>query len=271
MDIEQLSKSQVVLLTLLVTFVTSIATGIVTVSLMQQAPPAIAQTVNRVVERTVEKIVPTSQTASVITQEKTVVVKEADLIAQAVSSVSPALVRLYTSGSSDISDASFIGLGVVVGPGRVVADTAALGDLGDATGVLSDGTSVRLFVTARDTENSVAFLDATSTASAKAPTWHAIPLATHPLLGTTVIALSGKSAPRVAEGIVTALTPRSSGAQAIETDISDSSIMRGSPLINTDGALLGISTWASRNTASSAFISAEALRSTSGQASGGGM
>src|SRR4029077_18213268 len=54
MDIEKLTKSQIVLLTLLVSFVTSIATGIVTVSLMDQAPPAIAQSVSRIVEHTVE-------------------------------------------------------------------------------------------------------------------------------------------------------------------------------------------------------------------------
>ena len=35
MDLEKLNKSQIVLLTLLVSFVTSIATGIVTVALMQ--------------------------------------------------------------------------------------------------------------------------------------------------------------------------------------------------------------------------------------------
>ena len=58
MDIEQLNRTQILLLTLLVSFVTSIATGIVTVSLMGQAPHGITQTVNRIFERTVEKVVP---------------------------------------------------------------------------------------------------------------------------------------------------------------------------------------------------------------------
>ena len=90
MEIEELSKSQIILLTLLVSFITSIATGIVTVSLMDQAPPIIAQTVNRVIERTVETVVPKGQTAStVVTQEKTVIVKETDLISQAVKKVPP--------------------------------------------------------------------------------------------------------------------------------------------------------------------------------------
>ena len=102
MDIEHLSKSQIVLLTLLISFVTSIATGIVTVSLMAQAPPAIAQTVNRIVEQTVQQVVPANQSASagktVVTEQKTVVVKESDMISQAVARVSPSLVRMTFTG-----------------------------------------------------------------------------------------------------------------------------------------------------------------------------
>src|ERR1700722_9426800 len=113
MDIEKLTKSQIVLLTLLVSFVTSIATGIVTVSLMQQAPPAIAETVNRVIENTIETVATSTrgQSASVITtHQKTVIVNEADLIAAAVKQISPSVVDIY---SADTDQPTFMGFGLV--------------------------------------------------------------------------------------------------------------------------------------------------------------
>lgn len=56
MDIKELNKKQLILLTLLITFVVSIATGIVTVSLMNQAPKSVPQTINNVIQRTIEKV-----------------------------------------------------------------------------------------------------------------------------------------------------------------------------------------------------------------------
>ena len=64
MNLEQLTKHQIVLLTLLVSFVTSIATGIVTVSLMDQAPAGVTRVVNQIVEHTVEKVIPATQSAA---------------------------------------------------------------------------------------------------------------------------------------------------------------------------------------------------------------
>lgn len=56
MDIEDLSKAQLLLLTVMVNFVVSIATGVLTVSLLDQAPIQVAQGVDRVVEHTIQTI-----------------------------------------------------------------------------------------------------------------------------------------------------------------------------------------------------------------------
>lgn len=61
MDINELNKKQLILLTLLITFVVSIGTGIVTVSLMKQMPPTVPQTINNVIQRTIEKVTTVEQ------------------------------------------------------------------------------------------------------------------------------------------------------------------------------------------------------------------
>ncbi len=118
---ENLTKQQIVLVTLLVSFVTSIATGIVTVALMQQAPPGMVQTINRVVERTVEKVVQTpAQNAAVVTKE-TVVVKEDDLVVSAIDKNSPSLVRFISDGGDTRSPTLALGL-VLTKDGLIAAD-----------------------------------------------------------------------------------------------------------------------------------------------------
>jgi S1-C subfamily serine protease len=166
MDIEQLNKSQLVLLTLLVSFVTSLATGIVTITLMEQAPPAITQTVNRIVERTIEKVVPqdgqVAAAANVVT-EKTVVVHESDQVTEAVAKASPIAVRL-TAPSRDaegyIVDV-FLGLGVVASSdGLIFADATMMRDDADVTVTRNDGVKAKAKVVGRDTKTGIVRLKA---------------------------------------------------------------------------------------------------------------
>jgi len=79
MDIKDLNKSQLILLAILISFITSIATGIVTVTLLQQAPTSVTTPINRIVQQTVEKIIPGENVV------KTVVVKEEDLVVDAIA------------------------------------------------------------------------------------------------------------------------------------------------------------------------------------------
>jgi len=271
MNMEQLSKSQIVLLTLLVSFVTSIATGIVTVSLMEQAPPVIAQTVNRVIERTIETVAPASQSAAGAGVTRTVVVRETELISQAVTKISPSVVRLYASTSEA---APFLGLGIVLSAeGSVAIDASSLGEAAEVAVGLSDGTRVRALVESRNKELGLAFLQATSTDAKVA--WKPATLAGgNPILGQTVVALSGRTVVRVEDGIVTALIPLGEGEASvgtvIDTNISADAILDGTPLMNTDGEIIGVSTSVSRTSSSKGFIASSDLMRKTEVESGGG-
>lgn len=55
MEIKDLNKPQLVLLTLLISFVVSIATGITAVSLLSKVPTTVSQTINKVIHETISK------------------------------------------------------------------------------------------------------------------------------------------------------------------------------------------------------------------------
>lgn len=261
MNMEELSKSQIILLTLLVSFVTSIATGIVTVSLMDQAPPAVAQTVNRIIERTVERVVPAGQAAAtVVTQEKTVVVKESELISKAVERVDASMVRLYSRSESP----TFLGLGVVVdSSGTIVGDGGILSEgVVEAVAEFLDKTQVRATVSSNEAASGLVFFStATTTTDGKPAVWTPIAIASErSTLGKTVVVLAGKTVARIAAGIITMInTSAGTSPEIIDTDIAPDSIISGSPLIDSDGSLLGISTSVSRAASPSGFISAAIL------------
>ena len=122
MDLEQLTKHQILLLTLLVSFVTSIATGIVTVSLMDQAPEGVTRVINQIVERTVETVVPDTQGAATATTEKTVVIQQDELVPQSIATVQKSVIRIVREGEGEV-----LARGVILDQrGLAVTDRAAL-------------------------------------------------------------------------------------------------------------------------------------------------
>ncbi len=120
MDVKDLNKSQLLLLAVLLSFVTSIATGITTVTLMQQAPASFTAPVNRVIQQTVEKI----QQVEGKTTVNTVVVKEEDLVVDAIAKNKSSVFAVTTDWNDDGGDDQFsAGNGFVVGSeGVIVAD-----------------------------------------------------------------------------------------------------------------------------------------------------
>jgi len=109
MDIKDLNKSQLLLLAVLLSFVTSIATGITTVTLMQQAPASFTVPVNRVVKQTIEKI----QQVEGKTTVQTVIIKEEDLVVDAIEknksavfAISKEVTDLTTGGVVEVSAGS---------------------------------------------------------------------------------------------------------------------------------------------------------------------
>jgi len=116
---EDLSKHQLILIVLLITFVTSIATGIITFTLLSEAPVEVTQNINRVVEKTIERVVTEpGKPDKVVT---TVVVNEEDRVLEAIAKNEKSIVRLKTVGADGTEIVAGLGL-VVSAEGIIVVD-----------------------------------------------------------------------------------------------------------------------------------------------------
>lgn len=223
---EHLTKQQLILLALLVSFVTSLSTGIVTVSLMDQAPQGVTQTISQVIERTIQAAAP--QDAAVGSATNT------DPTADAVAQVSQSVVELENSQGSEVT-----GLGLVVSrQGVIVADRSAIAGLGDYVAVMPDGAKVPVAVVQMQASGDIVFLAPSQASTAVAFT--PIVFAVAPRLGAAALSLSGSTTQVLGQGIVTESVAGDQGH--ISTTISPSDVMLGSPLFGADGSVSGIST-----------------------------
>lgn len=246
MDLEKLTKHQILLLTLLVSFVTSIATGIVTVSLMDQAPEGVTRVINQVVERTVETVVPSTQGAAVAS-ETTVVVKQDELVPKSIAAVQKSIVRIVARGEHQL-----IARGIMSGTaGVVLTDAAALKASGALVfdAILANGD--RVPATLRGSlEGAVAEVDlALGTSTGFVPAVFADP--SKLTLGQTVLRIGGAGADVVGEGVIASL-PTSAQKDTIFTSVSSQT--PGSVLITIFGEVVGISTTGTIATDPSSYV-----------------
>lgn len=256
---ENLSKQQIVLLTLLISFVTSIATGIVTVALMNQAPVGVTQTINRVVERTIEKVVPATPTKETQTIVKeTIVVNTDEQVMSVVEKNTRSIVRIYireNDRSYDSDSIKFIGLGTVVSDNNmIIADNNNSVFNGGRYFIKTEdnknvdlevlrvvsGEEVAIFKLKDGTDPTVKFSKATIASEGNIK------------LGQTVVYIGGETKNIVSMGIVSGIntedqkdgnsTSTEKTIISIETNISSEKFISGGLLVNLSGEVVAIKT-----------------------------
>lgn len=254
MDLEKLNRTQIILLTLLVSFITSIATGIVTVSLLEQAPPGVTQTINRVVERTVERVVPSTGNEQIITKETTVVVKEEDLITKSIEGYKGSIVPIYQKNTLEDGKTVnvFVGWGSVASQsGILVTDSGVITDGKIYSIVAPDGKTLEAKIVSQDEDVGVAILQAVLPDPKYVLDAVTFGDADTLKLGQSVIAFGGKEKQAVSLGIISALTQtdvkEGTGTSTkkvigfIESNATPFGGSKGGPLINIFGEVIGMS------------------------------
>ncbi|MDP2156952.1 MAG: hypothetical protein Q8K68_04495, partial [Nitrospirota bacterium] len=229
-NIEDLSKTQLLLLTILVNFVTAIATCVMTVSLLDEAPLTVTQTVNRIVERTVETAAQTPLPVIPglpVKEVPTPIVRDEDLLKSAIRESLERRVLIYKGATTT----SVIAVGTYLPDKRSVV-TATAGNLPkEATIMFSDGSIAEASLARPGATLTIyGFNDAAQLPSAPSP--DLVPASTLSP-GQTVVSLATDRA--ALPGIVSLVE-----AAGIRSTVAG--VPPGAALVDTSGNIVGIAT-----------------------------
>lgn len=242
---EHLNKSQIILLTLFVSFVASMATGIVVVTLMQQSPEPVTQTLTRVVERTIEKITPVTVTEKVT---KTVVVKDEDLMVAAIERNIKSVIAFKTVIGEGGTLSSGVGT-IVSSDGLVITDRWNFG-LGELYTTIN-GIQYMVAVVSNEKGNALGLGRLVPVSATTTPVFAAASLGgTDALkLGQTSLVIGGRDGKTISTGIITVLDTRTMADKETkaETKVLDNigistrfaGASNGAPIINLNGEVVG--------------------------------
>ncbi len=247
---DDLNKHQIILLCILISFVVSIATGIMTTSLLMQAPVELTKTVNQVVEKTIETVTPAAVTGTNTgKQTTTVVVNEDDSVTSSIAKNTPSIVRIREQNADGSVD-NLYSLGVIISSdGIVVADKQYISPVMNYVALTSDGVTIPLVAIAGDKKWQVSFFKAKPV---KPYTFTPATLDVNDAqLGQTIISIGGDSSNAVAVGRVAYLTmketaassttPATKSVSSVEGDVSPIDAVSGAPILSLSGNVIGIS------------------------------
>lgn len=234
MDLEHLTKSQVLLLALLVAIVSSVATGIVTVSLMGQAPPMVAANVGNIIERTVKHVIFATTTIPAPAPVNPAPAAPATA-AEAIATVQKSVIHIVVQGDTA---GTLVARGLITGKdGSAITDAASLSPALAYEALLHDGSRVDLIVEPAESSAAtvrITLQSASSTAfiPAKIGDIQRLPL------GATVVRIGGYGTDTVALGIMATMPDKATNT--VQADIS--SAVPGAILVSVDGSVVGMTT-----------------------------
>jgi S1-C subfamily serine protease len=243
--VEDLNKQQIILLALLVSFVASVATSIMTYSLLNEAPLSVTQTINRIVERTVETVTPAQVNPPAVQEVKeTVVVQEEELLIEAIAKNQNSLVRIWDKNTTATTEEekAFYGIGIVVGESRVIASKIDLPDK-EYEAALPGGIIATLKPISPNSGDKFSLfrLEGSENTELKAA---ALADSNTLQLGQTVIAIKGKDKNTISIGRLTSLIEQTPTEENSRFSLASADFQpgeaRGWPVVNLKGEVVGL-------------------------------
>jgi S1-C subfamily serine protease len=246
---EDLTKQQLVLLCIMVSFVASVATGIMTVSLLTDGPVIVPQVINRVVERTVETIIPAAKEIIKIPVKEESKSRE-EILSEVIEKSGKSIVRL--TKITETGD-EFVAYGIIVSTdGEVLSDNSIFSKDLKYKATFEDGNKRDLFIDEKEDGSKKLYLVRGETE--KISFTNAVLGNSDTMkLGQTVLMIGGETKLRVALGIISSIledekksdpvstsTPPTKFRTTFETDIVSEEALLGSPIINMSGEVVGI-------------------------------
>lgn len=261
-QMEDLSKHQLILLVLLITFITSIGTSIISFTLLQEAPVEVTQNINRVVEKTVERVVTEPGEKEKVIE--TVVVTEEDRVLDTISKNENSIVRLLTLGADGGEVVSGLGL-VVTENGVVVADIRSYTATQSYSLRFNDGQVLPTGDIEVDSVNGLVFIKARVPADIGSYSFDPAVLGNSDTLkiGQTLVAISGKDSNSASIGRIKQINfgADQTSVSLIVSDMPVSRASQGSPALNLSGEVVGMEALVSSGDSTYSYVPVNKIKS----------